>query len=515
MHGKQIRTIALIFLLIAPTAPTIADDDGYRFDATKGICQKNGQEGRNANFWGECGELHGKTLKGKQWTSQTLLAMQFFTVNLDLSNFANSKISHTLFSKGTLSAASFHKATLDSVTFSASVLNGSNLSYAKLVQTSIANATGINPSFESATFIKSSLSDVDFKSANFSYSTNDHFSILESKLDHANFSRMVCADASTDKLGFWILNSQLNKSNWLDSDCQTLLLVNVNMSESSLQGANLSNCMVSGSNLQNLSAKFSNFSGCQFYGFTDDAGTLTPTNLDRAYLQKTKFNAATFSKDVILTEADIRNASFKKATFNGTDLSGIKYMNGASFFQAIFYKDLVLKKKTLRRISFRQAQVKGTLDFSESTLESVDLYGLFADKAIFKATSFHKINAWKLLFNHSDFKQASFESTLFSYVSFKKANFQETVFNSNARFYYSDLTDANFSNATFNASEFVFEGSDISGANFKGVTRFNRFTFHSARANSKTILPQAMMAVADEGETLQEVAKRYYKVKFE
>lgn len=212
-------------ILFALSSNGISGDLGFRF--INGKCQKDGKEGLNPYYVGQCSNLQGVVLQ----------RFDFSKVDLSGSLMANSDFQNSKFSQSNLSFVNFENSNLGGADFTAANLTGGNLKGGRLRKALFFDAKLQDVNFSNADASGVLFDYLEFNSVNFENASLSSASFLETKHLKSNFSKTML-----DSISF--ASSQLIESNFENG---------------SLQGASFENASIESTSFKSSDLRYANF----------------------------------------------------------------------------------------------------------------------------------------------------------------------------------------------------------------------------------------------------------------
>lgn len=312
--------IMLAFFLNLKLSAATAIDLGFRYK--DGRClDKDGNEGVNPAYFGQCGDLSGVRLgnfsldgidiSGSKWKASDLSSVSFKNARIVGVDFSSARISGVDFTDSVIENVDFTDAVFKNITlfdaqlhqlvFKRSNLSGNQLTYAEFKNSIFEDVDFSNTDLADAKFSSSKLIGVNFTRANlegivFKESTLEKINFSSTKLMGAEFSSM-------DLSGYDFSNSNLQSAQFLNSNLTGAQFVQADLSSSALVGS-------FGENID--------FSGAKFLD----------SDLTKAVYKKSLFRRSNLTRanlaNASLLESDIRNAIFENTEFSSLSLTGSK-----------------------------------------------------------------------------------------------------------------------------------------------------------------------------------------------
>lgn len=168
---NNLRISALVMCVFVTTRAAQAEDQGFRYDESKRKCvNASNEEGRNPDWFGECGVQDGKDFSNADWTRINLRGALFTNCvvkfarieNADLTGFEseNSNFERASFEGSSVGFAKFTDSNLRDTSFDSVSMDGSQFKGADL-----RNANLYRASLSGNSFVRTKLDRADLQDA--------------------------------------------------------------------------------------------------------------------------------------------------------------------------------------------------------------------------------------------------------------------------------------------------------------------------------------------------------------
>lgn len=337
-------------------------------------------------------------------------------------------------------------------------------------------------------------------------------------LDGADFyhsdesGNYVCSLRGGDFYKVKISNADFSYSNLGDAWFSGSTISNVDFSYANFSASKITTL----SSLSNVLFVGANLEGAQAHG----GGTFADVDFTNANLTMANFSMGRFS-NAIFRDADLTHTYFGDANLSGSDFTG------AIVKEAVFHSSTITLEQLYSTKSYSEDKDLGGVDFGCLDLSSADFTGINLTDSSWVSTVLEETKFKNTDLTNADFRSADLTGANFSGAKIAGANFNEAtvsgsqlgsaqtdwtgtnvhgvdlsalnltgytmanadlsgaILKANASFWYTDLTNANLSEA--NLEGIKFYASTLSGANFshavlKGA-RFSGFSGYLDGAN--------------------------------
>lgn len=271
--------IAVILIALLPFF-SAAEDLGFRYNGSACV-DKNGNQGLNPSFFGQCGDMRHLTVRN---------------ANFDGTDFSG--------------------AVFDGADFQMTSFNGATLSYASFVGTDLTGCPMTNALIQSTNFSKAILVNVHFaganiQSSNFSGTNLSGIAFSTMTLTYNSFKGANMSGAALD--GADLSGSDLTSANLKGANCQSGKLSGATLDHADFTGANLT-----GASLTSATGSLTIFKTALLRQANLTGAKLLNANMHGAQMDQAKLNDGDFRN------SDLGHASLPHADLTGANLSGVR-----------------------------------------------------------------------------------------------------------------------------------------------------------------------------------------------
>jgi uncharacterized protein YjbI with pentapeptide repeats len=243
----------------------------------------------------------------------------------------------------------------------------------------------------------------------------------------------------------------------------------------------LARTRLSNASFTNLDVSYGNFSGAYMIGTNFSSANclnvdFTGTNLFQTDFSNAKLIKTTFV-NAILSHSTLINAALNDANFLSTDLSYTN-LSHAICIDTIFYKANMIKSDLsytiLARTKFNQTNLTEAI-FSSADSSNYNFNKCFFDTVQLKQANFTNVTLMEVMFIKSNMIESIFRRAQIQYISIISSNATHSDFTDanlhNGKIHSSVLTFASFVNANIEGTTFRY--TDLSNANLSNATYFD------------------------------------------